>query len=200
MGWSQHQMVAVKVGVGPTIMLHSGAWFDFCAPSSSDFTIEDIAHGLANLCSYAGQCRHFYSVAEHSILVSETAVGYEFEALLHDAAEAFVGDITRPLKQMLPDYRKIENNVQQAIFDRFSLPSILNPCIKQADLRVLAAEQRQIMPEGTDAWAREGNVEPAPVVVLYLSPADAKKAFLERFKVLRAEYMRHGRQGCVAAI
>ena len=45
MGWSQHQMVAVKVEVGPTIMLHSGAWFDFCAPSSSDFTIEDIAHG-----------------------------------------------------------------------------------------------------------------------------------------------------------
>ena len=46
-------MVAVKVGVGPTIMLRSGAWFDFCAPASSDFTIEDIAHGLANICRYA---------------------------------------------------------------------------------------------------------------------------------------------------
>ncbi len=192
MGWSQRQMVAVKLEVGPTIMLHSGAWFDFCAPSSSDFTIEDIAHGLGNICRYAGQCRDFYSVAEHSILVSETAVGHEFEALLHDAAEAFLGDITRPLKQMLPDYRKIENSVQKAIFDRFGLPRALNPFIKQADLRVLAAEQRQIMPAGTDAWARESKVEPAPVVVLHLSPADAKKAFLERFKMLRSQYMSHG--------
>jgi 5'-deoxynucleotidase YfbR-like HD superfamily hydrolase len=96
-------MVAVKVGVGPTIMLRSGAWFDFCAPASSDFTIDDIAHGLANICRYSGQCSSFYSVAEHSILVSETAKGFEFEALLHDAAEAFLGDITRPLKQMLPE-------------------------------------------------------------------------------------------------
>jgi|ERR1700728_2316114 hypothetical protein len=199
MGWSQSQMVAVKVEVGPTIMLHSGARFDFCAPSSSNFTIEDIAHGLGNLCRYAGQCRDFYSVAEHSILVSDTAVGFEFEALLHDAAEAFLGDITRPLKQMLPDYRKIEKNVQQVVFDRFGLPRNINPSIKQADLRVLAAEQSQIMPEGTDAWAREGNVEPAPVVVLHLSPTDAKKAFLERFKVLRSEYMRDGSQGRASA-
>src|SRR5258708_39476115 len=91
-----------KLGVGPTIMLHSGAWFDFCAPASSCFNIEDIAHGLANICRYAGQCKRFYSVAEHSILVSQTAKGFEYEALLHDAAEAFVGDISRPLKQMLP--------------------------------------------------------------------------------------------------
>src|ERR1700731_1917489 len=72
MVWSQDRMVAIKVGVGPTIMLQSGAWFDFCAPASSDFTIEDIAHGLANICRYSGQCSNFYSVAEHSILVSET--------------------------------------------------------------------------------------------------------------------------------
>jgi len=50
MPWRQDRMIAVKVGVGPTIMLRSGAWFDFCAPASSSFTIEDIAHGLANIC------------------------------------------------------------------------------------------------------------------------------------------------------
>src|SRR5438477_8188248 len=101
-------MIAVRMDKGPTIMLQSGAWFDFRAPASSNFTIEDVAHGLANICRYAGQCRRFYSVAEHSILVSETALGFELEALLHDAAEAFMGDITRPLKQILPQYKKIE--------------------------------------------------------------------------------------------
>src|SRR5262245_14828098 len=84
-------MVAVRMGVGPTIMLYSGAWFDFLAPSESAFTIEDIAHGLSNICRYSGQCKRFYSVAEHSLLVSEVAEGFEFAALLHDAAEAFIG-------------------------------------------------------------------------------------------------------------
>src|ERR1700734_2059257 len=99
MAWDATKMIAVRIDVGPSIMLHSGAWFDFAAPHSSRFTIEDIAHGLANICRYSGQCNRFYSVAEHSVLVSEIAVGFELEALMHDAAEAFLGDITRPLKQ-----------------------------------------------------------------------------------------------------
>lgn len=183
--WSQRHVTAVKVEVGPSIMLHSGAWMDLCSPSTSDFTIDDIAHGLANLCRYAGQCRDFYSVAEHSILVSECVQSHAFDALLHDAAEAFLGDITRPLKQMLPDYRRIEAQVQLAIFERFGLPATIDPIIKEADLRVLAAEQRQIMPDGTDAWAEAGGVIPAPVVVRHLSPAQAKYAFLEKFEQLR---------------
>ncbi|MGY8666255.1 hypothetical protein Q3C01_28440 [Bradyrhizobium sp. UFLA05-109] len=186
-------MVAVKVGVGPTIMLRSGAWFDFCAPASSDFTIEDIAHGLANTCRYSGQCDDFYSVAEHSILVSQVADGCEFEALLHDAAEAFVGDITRPLKQMLPDYKKIEIEVERAILDRFGISWPLPEKVKLADLRVLAAEQRQIMPEGTDTWAREQRVDPAPIVVRHLSPKDAKRIFLERFEALQPSYRKRKR-------
>jgi uncharacterized protein len=185
--WRQDRMVAVKVGVGPTIMLRSGAWFDFCAPASSDFTIEDIAHGLANICRYSGQCSSFYSVAEHSILVSETAIGFEFEALLHDAAEAFLGDITRPLKQMLPEYKRIEANVERAILDRFGVKSLPSQ-VKKADLRVLAAEQKQIMPEGTDGWVRGQKVDPAPIVVRHLPPQEAKRVFLERFEALRPAY------------
>lgn len=182
-------MVAVKVGVGPTIMLRSGAWFDFCAPASSDFTIEDIAHGLANICRYSGQCSSFYSVAEHSILVSETAKGFEFEALLHDAAEAFLGDITRPLKQMLPEYKRIEADVERAILDRLGVSWPIPAQVKQADLRVLAAEQRQIMPEGTDGWVRGQKVEPAPIIVRHLPPDEVKHLFLERFNTLRPAYM-----------
>jgi hypothetical protein len=188
MSWRQDRMVAVKVGVGPTIMLRSGAWFDFCAPADSDFTIDDIAHGLANICRYSGQCSRFYSVAEHSLLVSDTATGFEFEALLHDAAEAFLGDITRPLKQMLPEYKRIEAEVERAILDRFGIAWPLPPQIKLADLRVLAAEQKQIMPEGTDGWVRGQRVDPAPIVVEHLSPDEAKRRFLDRFSELHPPY------------
>jgi hypothetical protein len=176
-------------------MLRSGAWFDFCAPAASDFTIDDIAHGLANICRYSGQCSRFYSVAEHSILVSETAVGFEFEALLHDAAEAFLGDITRPLKQMLPEYKRIEATVERAILDRFGIIGSLPPQVKKADLRVLAAEQKQIMPEGTDGWVRGQKVDPAPIVVRHLLPDEAKCAFLERFEALRPAYVLRKPQG-----
>lgn len=184
MVWKANNVIAVRIDVGPSIMLQSGAWFDFAAPHSSPFTIEDIAHGLANICRYSGQCSRFYSVAEHSLLVSDTAVGFEFEALMHDAAEAFLGDITRPLKQMLPEYKRIEGEVEQAIFSRFGIESPLPREVKQADLRVLAAEQRQIMPRGTDDWLRGQDVIPAPVVVRHMSPDDAKRAWLERFEAL----------------
>jgi hypothetical protein len=170
-------------------MLRSGAWFDFCAPAESAFTIEDIAQGLANICRYSGQCSSFYSVAEHSLLVSEVAAGFEFEALLHDAAEAFMGDITRPLKQMLPEYRRIEREVESAIFGRFGVPSPLPPEVKTADLRVLAAEQRQIMPKGTDGWVRSQKVVPAQVVVRHLPPDEAKRAFLAKYETLRPAYV-----------
>jgi uncharacterized protein len=186
---SWKRMVAVRTSVGPTIMLQSGAWFDFCAPADSAFTIEDIAQGLANICRYSGQCNEFYSVAEHSLLVSEVAAGFEFEALLHDAAEAFIGDITRPLKQMLPEYRRIESEVETEIFRRFGISSPLPIDVKRADLRVLAAEQRQIMPKGTDGWVRSQKVVPAAVVVRHLTPNQAKEAFLNRFEALRPAYL-----------
>jgi uncharacterized protein len=184
MAWDTNIVIAVRVDVGPSIMLQSGAWFDFAAPHCSLFTIEDIAHGLANICRYSGQCNRFYSVAEHSLLVSETAVGFELEALMHDAAEAFLGDITRPLKQMLPDYKRIEGEVERAIFTRFGLQVPLPHEVKKADLRVLAAEQRQIMPPGTDGWLREQDVVAAAVVVRHLPPEQAKRAWLERFEAL----------------
>jgi uncharacterized protein len=184
MAWNANKVIAVRIDAGPSIMLQSGAWFDFAAPHSSPFTVDDIAHGLANICRYSGQCNRFYSVAEHSLLVSETAVGFELEALMHDAAEAFVGDITRPLKQMLPDYKRIETEVERAIFSRFGIQTPLPPEVKQADLRVLAAEQRQIMPPGTDSWLRGQDVVPAPVLVRHLPPEEAKCAWLERFKAL----------------
>lgn len=178
-------MLAVTTMVGPTIMLNSGALLDFLDPSSSKFTIDDIAHGLSNICRYAGQCSQFYSVAEHSLHVSRVAKGHEFAALMHDAAEAFTGDITRPLKQLVPAFKRIEREIEKAIFARFGLPTDLPKAVKDADLRVLAAEQSQIMPVGTDDWARTEEILPASIRILHLAPDEAKRRFLEAFESLK---------------
>jgi hypothetical protein len=171
--------VAVNVATGPTIMLASGRLFDFLDPHGSEFTIEDVAQGLSLICRYTGQCRDFYSVAEHSLLVSDVAADYKYEALLHDAAEAFIGDVTRPLKQLLPEYKRIEAAVEDAVTERFRLNR------KAADLRVLAAEQIQVMAPGTADWAAEAGIVPAPVTVQFLSPEVARRSFLERYERLR---------------
>src|SRR6516225_5362704 len=104
-------------------------------------------------------------------MVSDTVAEFAYEALLHDAAEAFVGDVTRPLKQLLPEFRRIEANVQSAIIKRFGMDPGYWKIIKDADLRVLAAEQAQVMAPGCADWAIGAGIEPAPVVVRHLDPA-----------------------------
>lgn len=176
--------VGVSSNIGPKIMLYSGVELDLLDPSSSEFTIDDIAHGLSNICRYAGQCRMFYSVAEHSVLMSDLAGHLAFEALMHDAAEAFIGDITRPLKQLLPDYKNIERSVEEAIFNRFGLPLYIRAEIKSLDLQVLAAEQDQLMPQSTNRWAIEAGIRPANIQTQGWSPARAKIEFLKRYAEL----------------
>lgn len=177
-------MIAVNMGVGPRIMLRSGGWFDFLDPWNSPFTIEDIAHGLAHVCRYAGQCDGFYSVAEHSLLVADVTMEHPLEALLHDAAEAFMGDITRPLKQLLPEYKRIEAGVESAILERLGLDPQMPKAVKAADLQVLAAEQLQIMPPGTADWAAEQGIVPAPIRVRRLAPPAAMSEFMGRYVAL----------------
>ena len=178
--------LAIVSHKGPTMMLASGKRFDFLDPASSDFDIEDIAHGLAHVCRYAGQCRMFYSVAEHSLLVSETVDEFALEALMHDAAEAFIGDITRPLKQLLPEYKAIESLIERVINERFGLKGEAKAVIKEADLRVLAAEQNQVMAQGCSDWAGEAGIVPANITVQGLTPNAAKDRFLLRFHKLSA--------------
>lgn len=91
------------------IMLASGVLFDLTNPAGSPMSLQDIAHGLGRVCRFAGQTNRFYSVAEHCFHVARLVpVELARVALLHDASEAFIGDVTRPLKALLPDYQAIE--------------------------------------------------------------------------------------------
>ncbi|MEM7296366.1 MAG: hypothetical protein AAF330_07075 [Pseudomonadota bacterium] len=169
----------------PSILCRSGAYFDFQTPEASSFTIDDIAHGLAHICRFTGQCRAFYSVAEHSIHASHIVPGkYAFEALMHDAPKAFIGDVARPLKKVLPDYQRIEERVERAVLGRFGLSLPMSSAVKSADLVMLKAEQTQAM-GNADAWADIHWIEVADIALEFWPPMEAKRRFLERFEELR---------------
>ncbi len=104
------------------IYTNSGNMFDLSDPTPEMIKIEDIAHALSHICRYTGHVKEFYSVALHSLIVSEIVPAeFALEGLLHDAAEAYLNDISAPLKTLLPDYRDIETRVESVIAKKFQL-------------------------------------------------------------------------------
>ena len=169
--------------MSPDILTFSGRYFNFMTPETSEFDIYDIAQGLSNCCRFAGQTSTFYSVAQHSVLVSQLVPEqFALQGLLHDGAEAFIGDVTRPLKALLPDYKAIERRVESAIFHRFGLPSKLAPEVKKADIQMLGFEQRAFMNKGGEQWeVLQGADLSVAVELVPLLPAQARALFVDRY-------------------
>jgi uncharacterized protein len=164
------------------ILTHTGRHFEFADPV--DIDIRDIAHALANLCRFTGHTTQFYSVAQHSVLVSMLCPGrLKLAGLLHDASEAYLGDVSIPLKSLLPDYRAIERRVQGAILRHFNLPDEYPLEVKAADMRMLATERARFMPDDIP-WPCLNGVTPLPEPLDAWGPAKAGEEFLSRFSML----------------
>lgn len=165
------------------IMTNSGRRFDFARPVPSQIDIWDIALGLSRLPRFGGQTRVAYSVAQHSVLVSDIVPGeFALEALLHDAAEAYCQDLATPLKNWLPDYCAMEAKVQAVIKQRFGVrsngPSRVS--VWRADFSVLATEIRDLMPGDFGDYLQ--GVVPLEQTIVAISETDARAAFLQRFE------------------
>lgn len=119
----------------------SGKKLDILNPQPDQIDILDIAAGLAYKPHFSGQTPKFFSIAQHSIMVTD-AIFFDLKriALLHDASEAYLGDIIKPLKVMLPEFQRIEKNLMFVIFQKFNLDIDLLNDIKQADKSVQEVE------------------------------------------------------------
>ncbi|MBS1157879.1 MAG: phosphohydrolase [Proteobacteria bacterium] len=170
----------------PYVSTFLGNRFFLTRPRIDDVAIEDIAHGLAYQCRFNGQTQEFYSVAQHSLMVMHLVPEeLRLAALLHDAAEAYLGDMVKPLKNLFPEFSRIEAQVMRIIGHRFGV-ELARPdsAIKCADLIALATEKRDLMPHSTETWANLQNVTPLPERIRPLAPMGAKAAFLESFQQL----------------
>ncbi|WP_234192370.1 hypothetical protein [Pseudacidovorax sp. NFM-22] len=149
----------------PDIFTAGGNYFELLAPTQSVFDIADIAAVLSKLCHFGGHTRRFYSVAQHSVLMSyHVPPADAYAALMHDTAQAFVGDMPRPLKELLPEYRRVEKGVGAAVMERFQVPLPLPESVEHFDRVRLATEQRDLMPPHDDEWPQIAGIEPLSTV------------------------------------
>ncbi|OKP79914.1 hypothetical protein BTE77_06520 [Ensifer adhaerens] len=154
-------------------------------PRSEEVFIEDIAHSLSMQCRYAGHCRRFYSVAEHSVLMARWLLpthGPEIAlwGLLHDASESYLVDVPRPVKPSLVGYKEAEAKVMAAVCERFGLAADMPAAVHDADNRIIGDELVNLLPM---AWHERYN-DPLGVSLKCWYPEQAEDEFLATFEAL----------------
>jgi hypothetical protein len=171
----------------------SGRWLDPLAPDPESIDIGDIAQALSNQCRFGGHSRVFYSVAQHSTIVSDVCAergatpAEALSALMHDAGEAYLVDLPHPLKhrsEIGPPYRKAEKLLEEAIRIRFDL--VPQPAEMKPIDHALLATERSALAAMNDPWPELEGHEPLPIEIDPWDPRRSRREFLERFERLDA--------------
>lgn len=172
---------------GNWMQTFTGRRFWPMSPLPEDVDPKDIAHSLSLICRYGGHTVRFYSVAEHCVLLSRAVSSQAaLPALLHDAAEAYGGDMIRPLKhhaEMAP-YRCVMERIELAVFERFGIAPL--PCwpeVGKADFRILWDERRLLMSPTDNDWTM-GDTAPLGVAPEGWPPKYAEQRYLTRLQEL----------------
>lgn len=168
------------------ILTISGRKIDPLNPNPDHITIHDIAHALALINRWTGHTSFPMSVGQHSLIVCRNLPErYQLEGLLHDASEAFLTDINRPLKKELREYDQIESNLQRIIAKKFKLIYPWPENVKIADDRALVTEVRDCMPSDiSDFHPCFSNVEPYPEQIHEVPWKVVERQFIQKFKSL----------------
>ena len=185
----------------------SGRKFSYVDTDPDSIDLHDIAHALSLQCRYNGHIIHFFSVAQHSVYVSQVAADIyssmattkntynrDIERLIalwglfHDASEAYMGDLVRPLKRMMPQYEAMEARLDTIIQTKFAgrpIPPLYHEIIKEADNRVLAAEVETLVPNLHADWSIPWSPAQIPGGIQLCAPRDAEDLFLACYEGLR---------------
>lgn len=136
---------------GPFIHTQGGPFY----MNSPTWNIKSIGHALAQNARFNGNTHEFYSVAEHSVLVSllmeELKLGDPMEGLLHDGTESILTDVPSPWKHLLPDWRAIDKRLEADLRKTFNLPEVKTDGCQEADWLALFIEAKTLIPqEGAD--------------------------------------------------
>lgn len=153
--------------MGTMIQNSLGRRIDLCDPQVADMDMQDIAHALSLICRFGGHVKHFYSVAEHSLLVADLLEeqghpsNVVLAGLLHDAHEAFIGDVTTPVKAVLRQHGELDELIQKfdlCIAEYAGLsPEMLHcPPVREADAAALFIEAQYLMPAGLQHFHAPG--------------------------------------------
>jgi len=175
-----------------TIKVSAGHYVDLANPDPATIEVRSIAAALSKVCRFGGHCPQFYSVAEHCIHATAMACseGYTGDSLiavfLHDAAEAYIGDMVKPLKVTMPQYGEAEQRIEAAIQAAFGVDfAKWMDVIKRFDRAMLKAEKVTMWPEDTEKWAGFSEIEDRVVKFQFWEPSQAEMQFLAMARTLQ---------------
>ena len=171
------------ISTGSAILVRTGRLVDPATMTAMDVDVEDIAHGLSQICRFGGQCTDFYSVAQHSVIVSMAcSPDLAMCGLMHDASEAYLLDVPTPHHSLFARVLNMHYRVMQVIATVFEFEWPMPPELKAIDQMALETEMGDLM---GDEGRKLATGSKLPMTICPVGPKEAKAMFLDRYAELQ---------------